>query len=101
MAEPSRDGCTTVQRNFLLTFVDTASKNLDQATLAQIPPAHLMRKGGDSEKYTEVTLSGEDAHWSWPRDEDQEISWTPASMNPGQLTSTPTKQDTYSMRKFK
>ena len=50
MAEPSRDGCTTVQE-FFLALVDTASKILDQTTLAQITPAQTNAQGGDSEKY--------------------------------------------------
>ena len=36
---------------FLLALVDTASKNLDQTTLAQITPASIDAQGGVSEKY--------------------------------------------------
>ena len=44
-------------RKFLLALVDTASKNLDQTTLAQITPAQLMRKAA-TVRNTQVTLSG-------------------------------------------
>ena len=76
-------------KKFLLALVDTASKNLDQTTLAQITPAQFMRKAA-TVKNTQVTLSGktpmELAMGRRPRD-----LMDPASMNPQQLTSTPTK----------
>ena len=78
-------------KNNLLALVDAASKNLDQTTLAQITPAQLMRKEA-TVRNTQVTLSGktpsELAMGRRPRD-----LLDPASMNPEQLTSTPTKQD--------
>ena len=78
-------------KKFLLALVDTASKSLDQTTLAQITPAQLMRKVA-TVRNTQVTLSGktpmELALGRRPRD-----LLDPASMNPEQLTSTPTKQD--------
>ena len=76
-------------KKFLLALVDTAFKNLDQTTLAQITPAQFMRKAA-TVKNTQVTLSGktpmELAMGRRPRD-----LMDPASMNPQQLTSTPTK----------
>ena len=76
---------------FLLAFVDTASKNLDQNTLSQITPAQLMRKKA-TVRNTPITLSGktpvELATGRRPRD-----LLDPASTIPEQLTSTPTKQD--------
>ena len=85
-------------KKFLLALVDTASKNLDQTTLAQITPAHLMRKAA-TVRNTQITLSGttpmELAMGRRPRD-----LLDPASTNPEHLTSTPTKQD-FSMKKFK
>ena len=76
---------------FLSAPVDTASKNLDKTTLSQITPAELMRKAA-TVRNTEVTLSGktpmEVAMGRRPRD-----LMDPASVNPEQLTSTPTKQD--------
>ena len=44
-------------KKFLSALVDTAPKNLDQTTLAQIPPAQLMREGA-TVRNTQVTLSG-------------------------------------------
>ena len=44
-------------KKFLLALVDTASKNLDQTTLAQITPAQLMRKAA-TVRNTQVTLRG-------------------------------------------
>ena len=71
--------------------MDTASKNLDKTSLSQITPAQLMRKAA-TVRNTEVTLSGkspmEVAMGRRPRD-----LIDPASMNPDQVTSTPTKQD--------
>ena len=78
-------------KKFLSAPVDTASKNLDQTTLSQITPAQLMRKAA-TVRNTQVTLSGktliELAMGRRPRD-----LMDAASMNPEQLTSTPTKQD--------
>ena len=75
----------------LSALVDTASKNLDQTTLSQITPAQLMRRAA-TVRNTQVTLSGkapmELAMRKRPRD-----LMDPASMNPEQLTSTPTQQD--------
>ena len=44
-------------KKFLLALVDTASKNLDHTTLAQITPAQLMRKAA-TVRNTQVTLGG-------------------------------------------
>ena len=89
VAESSRDGCTRLFKKFLLTLVGTASKNLDQTTQAQITPAQLMRKAA-TVRNTQVNLSGETpmelAMGRKPR-----YLLDPASMNPEQLTSTPTK----------
>ena len=78
-------------KKFLLALVDTASKNLDQTTLAQITPAQLMRKAA-TVRNTQVTLSGntpmELAMGRKPRNLQD-----PTSMNPEQLASTPSKQD--------
>ena len=78
-------------KKFLLALVDTASKNLDQTTLAQFTPAQMMRKAATL-RNTQITLSGktpmELAIGRRPRD-----LLDPASMNPEQLTSTPIKQD--------
>ena len=78
-------------KKFLLALVDTASKNLDQTTLAQITLAQLMRNSA-TVRNTQVTLSGETpmelAMGRRPRD-----LVDPASMNKEQLTSTPTEQD--------
>ena len=41
-------------KKFILALVDTASKNLDQATLAQITPAQLTRKAA-TVRDTQVT----------------------------------------------
>ena len=77
-------------RNFL-ALVDTASKNLDQTTLAQITPAQLMRKAA-TVRNTHMTLSGKTPlELSMGRRRRGFLD--PASMNPEQLTSTPTKQD--------
>ena len=78
-------------KKFLSALVDTASKNLDQTTLSQITPAQLMRKAA-TVRNTQVTQSGETpmelAMGRRLRD-----LLDPASMNPEQLTSTPTKQN--------
>ena len=78
-------------KKFLLALVDTASKNLHQTTLSQITPAQLMRKAA-TVRNTQVTFKWktpmELAMGRRPRDP---LDW--ASMNPEQLTSTPTKQD--------
>ena len=77
-------------KKFLSGLVDTASKNLDQTTLSQITPAQLMRKPA-TVRNTQVSLSGktpmELAMGRRPRH-----LLDPASMNPEQLTSIPTKQ---------
>ena len=39
-------------KKFLSALVDTASKNLDQTSLAQITPAQLMRKAATVRKHT-------------------------------------------------
>ena len=88
---PNRAGMgVRLFKKFLLALVDTASKNLDQTTLAQITPAQLMRKA--TVRNSQVTSSGttpmELAMGRRPRD-----LLDPASMNPEQLTSTPTEQD--------
>ena len=78
-------------KKFLSALVHTASKNLDKTTLSQITPAQLMRKAA-TVRETQVTLRGksplEFAMGRRPRD-----LMDPASMNPEQLTSTPTKQN--------
>ena len=76
-------------KNFLSALVDTASKNLDETTLSQITPAQLMRKAA-TVRNTQLTGKTplELAMGRRPRD-----LMDPASMNPEQLTSTPTKQD--------
>ena len=78
-------------KKFLPALVDTASKNLDQTTLSQITPTQLMRKAA-TVRNTQITLSGktpmELAMGRRPRD-----LMDLCSMNPEQLTSTPTKQD--------
>ena len=67
-------------KKFLLALVDTACKNLDQTTLAQITPAQLMRKAA-TVRNTQLTSSGmtpmELAMGRRPRDR-----LDPASMNP-------------------
>ena len=78
-------------KKFLCALVDTASKNLDNTTFSQITPAQLMRKAV-TVRNTQVTLSSktpmELAMGGRPRD-----LMDPGSMNPEELTSTPTKQD--------
>ena len=74
-------------KKFLLTLLDPASKNLDHSTLAQTTPAQLMRKA-EIVRITQVTLSGET-----PNGIGHGNLMDPASMNPEQLTSTPTMQD--------
>ena len=80
-----------LSKKFLSALVDTASKNLDQTTLSQITPAQLIRKAATVTN-TQVTLSGktpmELGMGRRPRD-----LLDAASMDPEQLTSTPTKQD--------
>ena len=68
-------------QKFLSALVGTASKNLDQTPLSQITVAQLMRKA-TTVRNTQVTMERR------PRD-----LMGLASMNPEQLTSTPTKQD--------
>ena len=85
-------------KKFLSALVDTASKNLDQTTLSKVTHAQLMRKAA-TVRNTQVTLGGktpmELAMGRRPRD-----FMDLASMNPEQLTSTPTKNRTFSMRRF-
>ena len=74
-----------------MSLVDTASKNLDQTTAAQITPAQLKRMAA-TVRNTQVILSGKtpvEVQWG----ANQEISWTQFPLNPEQFTSTPTKQD--------
>ena len=77
-------------KNFHLSLVDTASENLNHF-LPQITPAQLMRKAA-TVRNTQITSSDktplELAMGRRPRD-----LLDPASMNPEQLTSTPTNQD--------
>ena len=89
---PSRaDMGVRLFKKFLSALVDTAWKNLDKTSLSQITPAQLMRKAATI-RNTQATLSGktpmELATGRRPRD-----LLDPPSMNPEQLTSTPTKQD--------
>ena len=72
-------------RKFLSTLVDTASENLDQTH------AQLMRKAA-TVRNTQVTLSGKTPMELAMRRRSRDLR-DPASMNPEQLTSTPTKQD--------
>ena len=85
-------------KKFLSALVDTAWKNLNETTLSEITPAQLMRKAA-TVRNTQVTLSGETpmelTMGRRPRD-----LMDPVSMNPEQLTSTPTKS-TFFMQKFK
>ena len=78
-------------KKFLSALVDTASKNLHKTTLSQITPAQLMRKAATI-RDVQVTLSDKTPveldMGRRPRD-----LMDPASINPEQLTSTPTKQD--------
>ena len=78
-------------KKFLSAVVDTASKNQNTNTLSQLTPAQLISKTATI-RNTQVTLSDktpvELAMGRRPRD-----LMDPASMNPEQLTSTPTKQD--------
>ena len=78
-------------KKFLLALVDTASKNLDQTTLAQITLAQLMRKAA-TVRNTQVTFSGK-TPMELPMGRKPRDLLDPASMNPQQLTSTPTNQD--------
>ena len=48
-------------KKFLSALVDTASKNLDQTTLAQITPAQLMRKEA-TVRNTQVNSEWQSAH---------------------------------------
>ena len=80
-----------LSKKFLLALVGTASKNLDQTTLAHITPAQLMRKAA-TVSHTQVTLSGKTPRKLAMRRRPRDLL-DPAFMNPEQLTSTPTKQD--------
>ena len=79
-------------KNFLslLALVDTASKNLDQTTLAQLTPAQLMRKAATVRNTSD--LKWQDAHGTGHGTKTKR-SPGHSFMNPEQLTSTPTKQD--------
>ena len=78
-------------KKFLLALVDTATKNLDQTPLAQITLAQLMRKAA-TVRNTQVTFSGK-TPMELPMGRRPRDLLDPASMNPEQLTSTPTNQD--------
>ena len=78
-------------KKFLLTLVDTASKNLDLTTLAQITPAQLTRKAA-TVRNTQVILSGK-TPMEWAMGRRPRDLLDPASMNPEQLTFTQTKQN--------
>ena len=91
MAEPSRDGCTTVQEVFLGTRAHSFNESgPDHSGTDHSCPVDA--QGGNNEKYSNITSSGktplELAMRRRPRD-----LLDPASMNPEQLTSTSTKQD--------
>ena len=78
-------------KKFPSALVDTAFKILDKTTLLQITPAQLMREAATVRK-TQVTLSGKTpkvlAMGRRPRD-----LMDLASVDPEQLTSTPTNED--------
>ena len=78
-------------KKIILALVDTAPKNMDQTILAHITLACLMRKA-TTVRNAQVILSGKTpmklAMGRRPRD-----LLDPASMNPEQFTSTPTRQD--------
>ena len=76
---------------FLCARVDTASEILDETTLSQITPAQLMRKAATVGN-TQVTLSGKTFVKVAMGRRSRDLMDT-ASMNPEQLTSTPTEQD--------
>ena len=88
MAEPNRDGCTTVQEISL----GTGGYHLQESGPDNSgTPAQLMGKAA-TVRNTQTTFSGKTpmklAMGRRPRD-----LLDPASMNPEQLTITPTKQD--------
>ena len=66
-------------------------KNVDQTTLAQITPSQLMRKAA-TVRNTQVTFSGK-TPMELPVGRRPRDLLHPASMNPEQLTSTPTNRD--------
>ena len=78
-------------KKFLSALVDTASEILDETTLSQITPSQLMRKAA-TVRNTQVTLSCKTFVELAMRRRSRDLMDT-ASMNPEQLTSTPTKQD--------
>ena len=80
-----------LSKRFLSALVDTASKTLDKTTLLQSTLAQLMRKAATM-RDTQVTLSGETPMELAVGKETRDLV-DQASMNPEQLTSTPTKQD--------
>ena len=78
-------------KKFLSALVDTASEILDETTPSQITPAQLMRKAA-TVRNTQVTLSGKTFVELAMGRRSRDLIDT-ASMNPEQLTSTPTEQD--------
>ena len=76
---------------FLSALVDTASKNLDKTALSQITPAQLMRNAATG-RNTQVTRSGKTPLELAMRRRPGDLM-DPTTMNPKQLTSTPTKHD--------
>ena len=76
-------------KKFLSANVDTASKNLDITTLSQIAPVQLMREAV-TVRNTQVTLSGKTPMELAMGRRARDLIY-PASMNPEQLTSAPTK----------
>ena len=80
-----------LSKKFLLALVDTASKNMDQNTLAQITSAQLMCKAA-TVRNTQVTSSGKTSTELAMRQKPRDLL-DPASMNPEQLTSTSTMLD--------
>ena len=67
------------------------NENPDETTLSQITPAQLMRKAA-TVRNTQVNLSGKTPMELATGKRPRELLDT-ASMNPEQLTSTPTEQD--------
>ena len=80
-----------LSKKFLSALVDAGSIHLDQTTLSQITPAQLMRKAA-TVRNTQVTLSGKTSMELAMGRRARDLM-DPASMNPEQLTKTPTKED--------
>ena len=78
-------------KKFLLTPVDTASKKLTGADRSGTNPAQLMRKAA-TVRNIQVTSSGK-TPMELAMGRKSKYLLDPASVNPEQLTSTPTKQD--------